>query len=155
MAKFKVEVEGLAELERQFRKLDKFPKRKINQSANAGMKPVLAEARSLAPKGKTGLLKKGINKVLEKTKNRSKGVYKLTWKEYEAFIKPISKEGQGIYGGTKNTGYYPVSVNFGFKGKGGYVQGRHFLEEALRNKQAVSAKIIVDRLGKEVDKLLQ
>ena len=167
----KVEIEGLKELEAQFKKVEKFPKRKINQASNAGMKPVLAEAKKRAPKGEPseferlfgshvhrqyGALKKGITKALEKTKrSKAKAVYKIIWKDNPIFVRPITKEGRGIYGGQSETGFYPASVNFGFKSKYGYIKGQHFLEEALKNNEAKSQKIIVDRLMTELDKLIE
>jgi HK97 gp10 family phage protein len=169
MARFRADIEGLAELEAQFKKLEKFPKRKVNQASNAGMKPVLQEARRNAPKSKasayesitktgtSGQLKKGITKKLEKNKSRytAKAVYRIVFAPNPNFVKEISKEGQGIYGGKQSTGYYPASMEFGFLSKHGYVQGKKFIRQALWNNKGKSQRIIVQRLAKEVDKLVQ
>ncbi|MEH7503286.1 HK97 gp10 family phage protein [Neobacillus drentensis] len=149
-------IEGLAELESQFRRLEKFPKSKVGKAANAGMKEPLKDAKANAPVD-MGTLKKGIIKIKEKSpKHRAKVVYRVVFDRgfNHVFQKPIQNPGK--YGGKKPTAYYPVSQEFGFRTSNhGYSPGFRFIQKALEQNQTASAKKIVDVLRKEVDKLLQ
>jgi hypothetical protein len=152
-------IEGLAELERQFRRLEKFPKSKVGKAANAGMKEPLKDARADAPTD-IGTLKKGIIKIREKSpRSRAKVVYRIVFDRgfnhvFQRVDRPIQNPGK--YGGKKPTPYYPVSQEFGFKtADKGYVPGFKFIQNALKKNQQSSAKKIVEVLSREVDKLLQ
>jgi hypothetical protein len=148
-------IEGLAELERQFRRLEKFPKSKVGKAANAGMKEPLKDAKSHAPVD-MGVLKKGIIKIKEKSpRSKAKVVYRVVFDRgyNHAFQKPIKEPGK--FGGKKDTAYYPVSQEFGFKTANGYVPGFKFIQKALEENQTSSQKKIVEVLRKEVDKLLE
>jgi hypothetical protein len=149
-------IEGLAELERQFRRLEKFPKSKVGKAANAGMKEPLKDAKNDAPVD-MGTLKKGIIKIKEKSpRSKAKVVYRIVFDRgfNHVFQKNIQTPGE--YGGKKPTAYYPVSQEFGFKtADKGYVPGFKFIQNSLKKNQNSSAKKIVDVLKQEVDKLLQ
>jgi hypothetical protein len=149
-----IHIEGLRELEAQFKKLNKFPKSKVAKAANAGMKQPLKDAKQGAPVD-VGNLKKGIIKIREKSpRAKAKVVYSIVFDRAfnQFFQKPVKNPSPG----KKDTAYYPVSQEYGFMTKGGgYVPGFRFIRNALEENQTTSSKKIVEVLRQEVDKLLQ
>lgn len=75
--KFNIRVEGINELDAQFARIGKMPKKYLTKAAREGMAGSLAAVRMNAPTGKTGNLKKSIRKKLETPNKRNKGVYRL------------------------------------------------------------------------------
>lgn len=151
------DIVGMDRLVRDIRRVENFPTRVITQSAKAGANPMLKKAILNAPKGKTGSLKKGMKLKLERSRNNPKGkkVYRVIFKPEmnDIFQKPIINK--GIYGGKKDTGYYPVSQEFGFKSRNGREQGKEYIQDAFRSEQDTSRKKIIKKLTKEVEKLLR
>lgn len=147
-------IEGLRELEAQFRRLERFPKSKISKAANAGMKQPYKDAKADAPID-IGNLKKGIKKIREKTpRTKPKVVYSLVFDRAfnSIFQKPVKNPGPG----KKDTAYYPVSQEYGyFTRNGRYIPGFRFMRNALEENQSTSSKEIVRVLKDEVDKLLR
>lgn len=151
------EIEGFAELMRQLERVEKIPKSVVTKAAREGIKNPLKDAKAGAPE-ESGSLKNGIIKILEKTpRKKAKSVYRIVFDRAfnPIFQKPIKIP--GIFGGKKSTGYYPVSQEYGFKtgGNKGYKEGLYFVREAMEKNQDDSARKMVRRLGKEIDKLLQ
>jgi bacteriophage HK97-gp10 putative tail-component len=148
------ELIGLEELEAQFRALGKFPKKALTKAAKAGRAEPLAKAKATAPR-KTGALSKGIKYIMETPNKRTKTVYRMVFdrKYNDVFSKPIKNK--GIYGGKKDTGYYPVSQEYGFKTKHGYKRGKYFIEKAIESTQSSSAQKILTTLNEEIDKILR
>jgi hypothetical protein len=142
---------GLAELEAQFARIEKMPKKYLTKASKAGMKGPLADARASAPTGKTGNLKRSIKQQRETPNKRNKAVYRLVFssKYTDAFVKPSS----GALGGKPPTAYYPHSIEYGFKIKDGKVKGRYFITNAINKNQGRSLQIIVDELNKAIDEL--
>ena len=107
-------VEGLEELQAQFNKLGKMPKKYLTKAGRAGIAKDLQDVKANAPTGKTGNLKKSIKKKLETPNKRNKGVYRLSFdsKMTPHFRKPTT----GIYGGKTPYAYYPSSVEYGYIG---------------------------------------
>jgi hypothetical protein len=148
------ELVGLDRLEAQFRTLGKFPKKSLTKAAKAGREAPLAMAKEKAPR-KTGTLKRGIKPIMETPNKRTKTVYRLVFdrKYNDVFQKPIKNV--GIYGGKKDTGYYPVSMEYGFKTKYGFRFGEEFVKKAIEHTERSSAQKIVNVLNEEIDKLLR
>lgn len=151
-------VEGLDELIRQIERASKIPKRGLSKAAREGMRKPLAQARKDAPR-ETGTLKKGIKSKLEKSSKRSKfkSIYQMVFDEKYTEIfhgKKILRP--GLYGGdpSKEYGYYPVSMEYGYHAKGGYRPGKYFLKKAIEDNQDDSAKIVVKVLTEEIDKAI-
>lgn len=154
--KLGIAVEGLPELQAQFNKLGKMPKKYLNKAGRDGMDPILRQVKASAPKGKTGNLKKSIKKKMETPNKRNKGVYRLRYdpKFNDVFQKPTT----GIYGGMIPHAYVPSSVEYGYRGKGGRhvaVRTMHWAEKAVENNQNNSMKIVVDSLSDSIDILLK
>ena len=75
--KLGIRVEGLEELQAQFNKLGRMPKKYLNKAGREGIDPIVRQVKASAPKGKTGTLKKSIKKKMETPNKRNKGVYRL------------------------------------------------------------------------------
>lgn len=155
MARRYPEIEGFAELMRQLERVEKVPKSVVTKAAREGIKDPLKDAKTNAPE-LSGSLKNGIIKILEKSpRGKAKSVFRIVFDRVfnPIFQKPI--ENPGMYGGENNTGYYPVSQEYGFKNADGYTPGLYFVRDALEKNKESSEKKIVRRLGKEIDKLLR
>jgi hypothetical protein len=157
-------IEGMSELEAQFRNLGKnFPKGQVRKAANKGCNLPLRKARSLAPK-ESGALKKGIIKVEEKKWKLNKKLKKAVFQVYfdraknSIFQKHITPEGRGTRGADppKPTGYYPVSMEYGFKVhiSGKRVEGKYFIKKAIEQTQNETIKTVVDSLRESIDKII-
>lgn len=147
-------IEGIDQLIRQLKRVEKFPKSKVAKAANAGMKDPLRDAKQNAPVD-IGNLKKGVIKIREKSpRTKAKVVFSIVFDRAfnQFFQKKVINPGPG----KKDTAYYPVSQEYGFFAKNGrYIPGFRFIRDSLESNQTTSAKKIVDVLNKEVDKLLE
>lgn len=148
-------VEGLDELQRQLDDFGKLPKRSLTAAAKAGMKPILAQARSNASAyKKSGMMQRGIKAITEQRNKRNKAVYRINWwGKYSDFYKKKIKN-PGIYGGKKNPAYYPQSIEWGYPMKKRKVAGKYFVRSAIEQHQEASGQLIIDTLMSEIDKLL-
>jgi hypothetical protein len=147
-------IEGIDQLIRQLKRVEKFPKSKVAKAANAGMKDPLKDAKQGAPVD-IGNLKKGVIKIREKSpRSKAKVVFSIVFDR--AFNPFFQKKILNPRPGKKDTAYYPVSQEYGFFAKNGrYIPGYRFIRNALQSNQTTSAKKIVEVLNKEVDKLLE
>jgi Bacteriophage HK97-gp10, putative tail-component len=148
-----IRVSGLDELERQFARVGKMPKKYLTKAGRAGMADVEREAKTQAPVGKTGLLKKSIKKKMETPNKRNKGVYRLRYDP--KFNNDFQKPSSGAYGGTPPKAYYPASVEYGFKTKTGKVEGQFNMAKAIQKHQEASLEKVVDSLNDSIDTLLR
>jgi hypothetical protein len=151
-------VEGLVELENQFARVGKFPKKYLTKAAREGIADPLKKIKASAPVGKRtktkGTLKKSVKKKMEEPNKRNKGVYRIAYdpKFTDTFHKPTT----GRYGGSTPFAYYPSSVEYGYKGPDGHVRVKteHWAEKILRANEKASAKKVVDSLNKSITELL-
>lgn len=145
MAKTKFKIEGMKELKKSLDKLGKVPQKHVTASAKKGMSVVLKDAKANAPYD-TGMLKKGIVDVGERTKVKGKKVYRLV---YDSKMNDIfqKKNADG-----KVSGYYPVSQEYGYFTKNGrYIPGFRFIHGSLTDNAQKSSKIMVDTMKKKID----
>jgi Bacteriophage HK97-gp10, putative tail-component len=150
-----INVIGLAELQSQFNRLGKMPKKSLTKAAKAGMKQPLADARANAQKyTQTGTMQKSIKAKMETPNKRKKTVYRINWdsKYSPIFIKTAKRP--GLYGG-KSPAYYPQSVEWGHKTKYGRVAGKYFVRDAIESNQQSSLQKITDILNDEITELLR
>lgn len=141
-------VEGLNKLMRDIAKLEKMPQKQITKGVRKGTNVILHEARARAPK-KSGKLKRKLTLKSERSKKRGKKVMQVTFQKVEKFPEAVkvAKDGTRYY--------YPSSQNFGFRTRnGGYVEGKHFLDGAMQAKSGQAARVIVEEIGKEIEKAL-
>lgn len=152
MAKVNFKIEGMKELERSMKKLGKVPQKHVTASARKGMNIPLKQARAEAPE-KTRQLKKGMILKGEKARVKGKKVYRIIFdpKMNDVFQKKNSKG--------EVTGYYPVSMEYGFfdkKGvyhqsstRTGWIVG--FVHSALTDNVKKIEKTIVNEMKKKID----
>lgn len=154
-----VEVEGMEELKAQIRNVENVPKRAISKAARNGMRKPLADARKNAPED-TGTLKKGIRSIMEGKTRRNKGktVYRMVfnWK-YTPIFRGKKIKRPGLYGANppKKYGYYPFSMEYGYKAVEGKRPGRKFIADAIENNKAESFQKVIDTLSNEIDKAIK
>lgn len=150
-----ISLEGAAELESQLAAIGKLPKKAMTRAAKAGVNPIVSDAKARSSaSSKTGMFVRGIRATQETPRKRNKSVYFIYWwKKYaENYVKPIKHV--GLYGGKNSQGYYPMSVEWGFKAKGGKVQGKYYVRDAIAAHQASSLQKVMDTLSQEIDKLI-
>jgi len=148
-----VQVEGLEELQAQFNKLGRMPKKHLTRAGRVGIAKDLQDAKANAPTGKTGNLKKSIKKKMETPNKRNKGVYRLSYNP--DFNDLFQKKTTGKYGGALPHAYYPSSVEYGYKGKRGHVKVKtmYWADKVLRKNEASSLKKVIDSLKDSIDEL--
>lgn len=140
----KFKIEGMEKLIKDLEKIGKVPQKHVTSSAKKGMNIAYRDARANAPYD-TGMLKKGIKLVGEKSKNKGKKVYRVVFdRAYNDVFQKKNKEG-------KVTGYYPVSQEYGFFAKNGrYIPGYRFIHDALAENTQKVEKTIVDEMKKKL-----
>lgn len=148
---FHANIVGLAELEAQFARLDKFPRKEMTKAAKSGMTPLLKKVRDAAPKGKTGNLKRSLRFKRETPNKRNKAVYRIAYsaKFTDVFRKPTT----GIYGGWTPYAYYPNSVEYGYKSAKGFVDGKFFMANTIRAHEAMTVQRVTSSLNKSINDL--
>lgn len=146
-----VHVIGLDKLIKDINKLEKMPSREISKGTRRGANVILKEARARASvRKKTGKMSKKLTLKSERSRKRGKKVFQVTYQKEDKFPEAvkITKDGKRYY--------YPASQNFGFSTKEGVtVQGLHFLEGAMKSKSTIAANVMIDEIGKEIEKTLQ
>lgn len=146
----RVKVEGLKELMRDIRSLEEMPQKQITKGVRTGTKVILKEAKAIAKtRRKSGKMWKKLTLKAEKTKKKGKKVIQVTYPKTERFQEAvkITKDGKRYY--------YPSSQNFGFKTKDGdRVEGLKFFQKSMQNKGRQAANVIVEEIGKEIEKML-
>jgi hypothetical protein len=154
-SKFGIEVVGLVELQAQFEKLGKMPKKYLNKAGREGIADSERLVKSMAPVGKTGNLKKSIKKKMETPNKRNKGVYRLAYNP--KFNDVFQKKTTGVYGGKLPHAYIPSSVEYGYLGPDGHVKVKtmHWADKALRNTERSSMQKTVNSLNRSLDILLK
>ena len=148
----KFKIEGMKELQRSMKKLGKVPQKHVTSSARKGMNVSIKDARANAPYD-TGALKKGIVLKGEKSKLKGKKVYRVVFDRSmnDVFQKPIKNPGSRG-GSGKNTGYYPISQEYGyFAGDGNYIPGFRFVSDSLTDNVRGIEKTIVSTMKTKID----
>lgn len=146
MAKIKFRVEGMEKLQKDLKRIGDVPQKHVTASARRGMTISLRQARSEAPEGDTGSLKKGIVLKGERSRFKGKKVYRIVFdrRMNHIFQKP-NKEG-------KITGYYPISQEYGFFARDGrYIPGFRFMHDSLNDNSKAIEKTIIKQMQKRVD----
>lgn len=152
------EIKGMAEVQAQFERIGKMPKKYLTKAAREGIADPLKDAKASVPVGKgtktSGNLKKSIKKKMETPNKRNKGVYRITYDASmtKGFLKPTT----GTYGGVTPFAYYPASVEYGFPTRGGKrVPGQYNIKKAIERHEKASTQKIVDSLSKSIEQLLK
>ena len=145
MAKSKFRVEGIEDIRRSMRKLQKIPQRHVTSSARKGMNVVLKDARANAPED-LGQLKCGMKLKGERSRAKAKKVYQVVFDDrYNHIFQKKNADG-------KITGYYPVSQEYGFfTVNGRYIPGFMFVHNALTSNTRLVERTIVTELKSKID----
>ena len=137
--------------------MEKVPQRCVTKAAGKGTTVVRRAVRAAAPRGETGMLRRGIIRVGERSRVKGKKVYDLMFNPSmnDVFQKPIKNPGEA--GGKNPKAYYPASMEYGFltRSKGGgysYVPGYHFMRNAVDESSAASKREMITVLNQEIDK---
>lgn len=142
------DIQGMKELERMFKQLERVPQTVATQSARAGATVALRAARANSPID-TGELKKGIILKRERRVKVGKAVYDVMMdpSKNDMFVK-TSKEGKRAY--------YPASMEYGFLTvDGGYIPGYRFMRNALEDNVQKIEQRVIDTAKKSVEKILR
>lgn len=158
MSPLNFKVLGADECAAFFRELGKVPQKTVRKAARAGA--VLVRKKIISSGHipvKHGYLRDSIIVIERKNgkkRNRSgKAEFDAANNPAWNFIfqKPIKKV--GLYGGTSKTGYYPASMEYGFKSKNGFIVGHHFMRDtAIANESIVQDKML-EVISKDIDAL--
>lgn len=141
-------IDGMADLERAFKRLGKVPQTAATKSARAGASIAHKAAKVNAPVDE-GNLKQGIIMKRERRTKQGKAVFDVMMDpaKNDVFVK-ISKEGK--------RSYYPASQEYGFLTVDGrYVPGYRFLRNSITENAAAIERKIVETAGKDVDKAMR
>lgn len=141
-------LEGTAELVKSIEKLGKLPQKHITAATKKAMSPVLKQAKANAPYD-TGALKKGIKLVGERSRQKSKKVYRIVFdRAMNDVFQKKSASGKG--------GYYPVSQEYGFFARNGrYIPGYRFIADSFEDNLGQIEHTIVADLKAKIDKEIE
>ena len=156
-----VDISGAEKMIRMLNEMQKSPQKAITSAAGKAATQVKrAIKQGTVPVGATGNLKKAIVRKAEKSRKRGRKVYDVTFDSAynEVLQKPIQNPGEA--GGKNPKAYYPASQEYGFltrsKGNGiTYVEGLHFMKKGADESEKQAMDIMMDTLGKELDKIWQ
>jgi HK97 gp10 family phage protein len=145
MAKASFKITGMKELQKSLKELGKTPQKHVTAAARKGMNVVLSQAKAKAPQD-TGMLKKGMKLVGERTKTKGKKIYQVVFnKDFNDVFQKKDKDGNIV-------AYYPVSQEYGYFTKNGrYIPGYRFIHGALENNAPKVQQVIVTTMKKKID----
>lgn len=139
----------MEKLQKDLEKLGKVPQKHVTASAKKGMNIAYRQARANAPYD-TGMLKKGIKLVGEKSRYKAKKVYRIVFDRAmnDIFQKTVKNPSPG----RRNTAYYPVSQEYGYFAKNGrYIPGFRFIRDSLTDNVQKIEDTIVDTMKGKID----
>jgi hypothetical protein len=161
----RTKVAGIEEIKRALGQLpQRLENKVIRQAMRAGLKPVLARAKELVPRGKTGNLRRLLK--LKAGKKRRRGLIILNVQAAATIDVSANKTlAQGHYAKGREDHFYGAMVEFGHdivrdgqKASGGtvvgYYPGSHYLERAFgqtaQGANATTCRMIVEGIEREV-----
>jgi len=141
-------IEGMAELERTFKRLGKVPQTVVTKSARAGGGVILKATRSNAPV-EEGNLKRGLVLKRERSRVKGKAVYQVTFDSAmnNVFVK-VSKDGK--------RSYYPASQEYGYLTVDGrYIPGYRYMRRSAEDNGSTAERKMLEVAGKAVEKAMR
>ncbi len=136
-----LKLEGFEQLGKKFDTLEiKLRRKFLRQGLRAGAKIIMRQARSNAPVGKRGRLKRFWKIRSLKRKVGRIGVYITVGGSDELQIKR-----------TKSPGFYPLSVEYGTKNRG--IPPNPFFRKAFKSKHKEATRAIGKKIGRSLAKL--
>ncbi len=151
---------GLRELQDQFDRLGiKFPKKYLTKAAKEGSQGPLNRAKQnikMSSKETRGSMRKGLKRVMETPNKRNKSVYRLWFDKKLAEVYLGDKiKNVGIYGGSRDHGFYPISAEYGFRGPKGKVAGHYWIKDAIESTQVDSLQKIINSLNDSISEIVR
>lgn len=141
-----IDFSDISRLKKSIKKLGKLPQKCVTKAARKGGSVVMEEVKNTAPVD-TGDLKRGLKLKAEKSRTKGKKVYQIT---FSADMNDVfqKKNADG-----KISGYYPVSMEYGYFAKNGrYIPGYRFMRKAAENKESEVQGVTITTLADELDK---
>lgn len=152
MANVFFRVEGMNELQKSLRRLGQVPQKHVTASSKKGMNIPFKQAKKESPE-REGYLKQGIKLKGERSRTKGKKVYQIV---FDASMNDVfqKRDKSG-----KVSGYYPVSMEYGFFDKKGvYHQGSAntgwvvgFVHSAFTENAGQIENTIVKEMKKKID----
>lgn len=139
-------IEGMTDLLKTVDQIGKLPQRVVTKVAKAGANIDLKATKAHAPM-LTGVLKKALKLIAERTSKKGKKVYEVTFNPdaNNALVK-VSKSGK--------RSYYPASQEFGFIARDGrYIPGYNYMLNAIEETAGQVQKTMLDTFSAEIDKV--
>lgn len=159
-------IQGFAELLNMVNQLGQVPRRIVRSATRAGASLDLRAARAYAPigygyiarkgqYGETGALRSGIVLKEERTSSNGKAVFDIRMNnaKNDIFQKPIKQPGK--YGGENSKGYYPTSMEYGFKTAKGHWEGIHYLKNSADSNSDAVKQAIINKALDSIDQVLE
>lgn len=138
-------MDDLKKLERDLKRMEKFPTKFLKGAVHKAAKPLLAEAKARAPK-KSGTMIAAMILHDEKSKTTGKRFTQVTFDS--AYNDRLAKESK-----TGKRSYYPASQEFGWiKQDGTKVPGKHFMRDAADAKESEFDKIVIEDMMGRIEK---
>jgi hypothetical protein len=140
-------ITGINEFNKLLDKVGKIPASSMTKVIKPIAKSIQINAKSNAPVGETGNLKKAIGIFAERRKVGKK-VYQIAFsKKYNEVFSSYKKGSHTkIVGKRKLVGksyYYPASQEYGFKLRNGRKkEGKHFMQNAVKSKSTILEMIV-------------
>lgn len=141
-------IEGMKELQKAFKELNKVPQTVATRAARAGASVAYKDAKANAPIDE-GNLQRGIVMKKERRVKLGKAVYDIKFDpaKNDIFVKE-TKEGTRYY--------YPASMEYGFMTvNGGYIPGYRFMSKSLTNNVATIEQKTIQVALKAIDKAMK
>lgn len=139
-------MDDLQKLERDLKRMEKFPTTYLTGAVKKGIKPILLATQMNAPIGETGNLVRALTTIMEKSKTKGKRVAEVTFdRAYNDRLAKVSKGGK--------RSYYPSSQEFGFKLRNGKKkEGLHFMRDAADMNAEKFGEIVTSEMMKKIEK---
>ena len=124
-------------------------KKALMKAARIAMKPLHAKARSSAPKGETGQLRKSIK--LKAMKKNRRGVVGIAVATSDGFF-----QGKTFYGGFQEFGWHSGKRTTAIRNKTvpddrKWNEGKHFIEQAYQGGKEQAARTFNSELSAQLD----
>lgn len=146
-----MDTSDIENLEKCIWRIGKLPQKCVNSAARQGARVLLLKAKQNAPY-ESGNLEKGMILVGERSKTKGKKGYQVTFARdmNDVFQKPIKNP--GAYGGKSKSGYYPASMEYGFKLSGKRRrEGEYFMQGAIESEEGAARNAVNKTLIEKLD----
>lgn len=136
---------GIEEFKKLLEKVEKMPAKVMTNAVKKAATIAKTQAKSLAPVGETGNLRRSIGIWAEKRRTGKK-VYQLAFSK--AYNDKFVKESNG------KRSYYPAYQEYGFKKRnGGKIVGKFFIRKSSKDRKTELEQMILTELANSLKNL--